>query len=89
MGLVIVATCLVSTAAVSNNRPSRDGKRFETYDKYDRKMVESRPVPSIARIGYSPSSGDFNNAANPIQAQPEPSNLVSGLLVTRLASDSE
>jgi hypothetical protein len=101
--LYIVLTLCVFANAISTGsrvRASNDAKRFETFDRFDRTMVESRP--SISRVGYGGipvSSNELSNLARQAvlggnggivpAAQPEPSpgNLVSGLLVTRLASD--
>lgn len=92
MASQLLSALTVCAFAASFGRASNDGKRFEVYDRFDRKMVESRP--SISRVSYGSGIPVGNNdlgypASLPIGGQPEQSSLVSGLLVTRLASDSK
>lgn len=87
--LSLCALCSV----ISAGRASNDARRFEVYDRFDRAMVESRSSPSISRVGYDGvpiGKDELNYAAMPsYEPIAEPSSLVSGLLVTRMASDSK
>ncbi|KAI1290410.1 hypothetical protein HDE_08319 [Halotydeus destructor] len=97
MFYLLLSLCALSSV-LGASRASNDARRFEVYDRFDRTMVESRPM-SISRVGFDGTPvdrDDYNYAAPPPPAyggqqgygnQPEPSNLVSGLLVTRMASD--